>query len=67
MGMGVNPHLGQGNMFPSMGIDRQNLPNQIKKMPNPANFKIVKCKNYEAGISNIKLFKIILNKYKIKK
>lgn len=52
MGMGGNhnPHMGQVNMLNSMGgIDRQNLPNQVKKMPNPSNFKLVKCKNYEAG------------------
>ncbi len=23
--------------------------NPVKKMPNPSNYKIVKCKNYEAG------------------
>jgi F420-0:gamma-glutamyl ligase len=48
--MGLCPPVGQGNMFTNMGIDRSNMPNQVKKMPNPSNFKIVKCKNFEAGI-----------------
>ena len=45
------PSMGQGfmNSSPNMGGDRSNMPNPIKKMPNPANFKIVKCKNYDAG------------------
>lgn len=30
-----------------------------KKLPNPANFKIVKCKNFERGIFNDKKFKTI--------
>ena len=48
--IGNFPPVSQGNMFPNIGIDRSNMPNQVKKMPNPGNFKIVKCKNYEAGI-----------------
>ena len=40
--MGASPQM-------NMNMDRQNMPNPIKKMPNPANFKIVKCKNYDAG------------------
>ena len=59
--MGAPPQMGQGmgqgqgqmnqNMGggENMGGDRDNMPNPIKKMPNPANFKIVKCKNYDAG------------------
>lgn len=34
--------------------DRSNMPSQIKKMPNPANFKVVKCKNYDSGILKFK-------------
>lgn len=26
-----------------------NFPNSAKKLPNPQNFKIVKCKNFERG------------------
>jgi len=41
-----NPNMGgMGSMGGGMGGFR---PNQ-KKIPNPANFKIVKCKNYERG------------------
>ena len=34
-----------------MGMQRneQNFNNNAKKIPNPANFRIVKCKNYERG------------------
>lgn len=42
-----NPQM--GGLNPNMS-EKSNMPNPIKKMPNPANFKIVKCKNYEAGI-----------------
>jgi hypothetical protein len=31
---------------------RNNNNNNNKKLPNPANFKIVKCKNFERGIIN---------------
>ena len=46
MGQG---HMNQNMGGENMGGDRSNMPNPIKKMPNPANFKIVKCKNYDAG------------------
>ena len=51
--MGAPSQMGQGQgspMNPNFGGDRSNMPNPIKKMPNPANFKIVKCKNFDAGI-----------------
>jgi hypothetical protein len=53
--MGAPSQMGQGHMNQNMGGgenmggDRSNMPNPIKKMPNPANFKIVKCKNFDAG------------------
>ena len=44
-----------GNMMPR---SEHNFPNNAKKLPNPANFKIVKCKNFERGKKYIK--KIII-------
>lgn len=44
--MNTNPNMGQFNL--NMG-DKQNVSNPVKKMPNPSNYKIVKCKNYEMG------------------
>jgi hypothetical protein len=31
--------------------NEQTIPNNGKKLPNPANYKIVKCKNFEKGIN----------------
>jgi hypothetical protein len=55
--MNMNPSMG-GGFRPKMG-DRQNLSDQVKKMPNPSNYKIVKCKNFEMG----KLIKKKLKKF----
>lgn len=44
---------GQPNMIPS--ISEKHSGNQSKKTPNPSNFKIVKCKNYEAGRNNMNI------------
>ena len=46
--MNMNSNMG-GGYRPKMGGDRQNLSDQVKKMPNPSNYKIVKCKNFEMG------------------
>ena len=35
--------------------------NNAKKLPNPANYKIVKCKNYERGKKTfLKIFKLFI-------
>ena len=34
---------------PMMSGNEPNFNNYAKKLPNPGNFKIVKCKNYERG------------------
>ena len=48
--MNTNPNMGQMNPNANnMGGDRQNFTNPVKKMPNPSNYKIVKCKNFEMG------------------
>ena len=41
----------QNQSSPMMPRNEQNFNNNAnaKKLPNPANFKIVKCKNYERG------------------
>lgn len=35
-----------------------NVFSNAKKLPNPANYKIVKCKNYEKGKKNLFILKI---------
>lgn len=42
-------------MNPSQDMNFQNT-HTNKKLPNPANFKIVKCKNFERGNINSILF-----------
>jgi hypothetical protein len=42
----------------NMGEFRPNNPN--KKIPNPANFKIVKCKNYERGKVYFLFFNLLI-------
>lgn len=34
--------------------------NNNKKLPNPSNFKIVKCKNFERGIINLSISNEVL-------
>ncbi len=52
----------QGNPLFAHQLIQQNMPvmgelnqNPQKKIPNPQNYKIVKCKNYEKGLSIIKI------------
>lgn len=40
------------NINPGQDMLFNNNNNTNKKLPNPANFKIVKCKNFERGIFN---------------
>ena len=46
--MNSPPQMGQGQMNPNSG-DRSDSGNPVKKMPNPSNYKIVKCKNFDQG------------------
>ena len=50
--MNTNQNIG-GQMDSSpnqnMGERQTNNNNPVKKMPNPSNYKIVKCKNFEMG------------------
>lgn len=58
-GMGGMSSMGGMGMNTNMNYAQNQNSNfqQQKKVPNPANFKIVKCKNFDRGKKNV--FKII--------
>ena len=59
--MNMNSFLGQGNLDMNMGMNLGQVHKQ-KKIPNPQNYKIVKCINFQN--SKIKYFLFYLTKYR---
>ena len=45
----MNTPSQMGLQMPGQGMNMNMTTNPVKKMPNPSNYKIVKCKNYESG------------------
>ena len=54
-----NPLFGQQPIQQNMPLIGDMNTNPQKKIPNPINYKIVKCKNFEKGYMKIKTRRIL--------